>query len=160
MSSSSDGSSGIISFCIISLGISIPILVMITSYFICSPKYRCCKNTRTRLWCCNLKGNDAVDSDRDSILLDELERRSDDENSHRDIYRISSTLGFNTIQELQTWYNNFEGNRSAAETGSSNIRRNNRMNNTTGRITPPPSYASLYSCNDDVPSYDDLPKLV
>ena len=162
MSSSSDGfsGSGLASFCVISLGISIPILIMLTSYFICSPKYRCCKNTRTRAWCCNLRGNDAVDSDTDSILLDVLERRSEDENSHRDIYRISSTIGFETIQELQTWYNNFEGNRSAAEAGSSNITRNNRRNNTTGRITPPPSYASLYSYNDDVPSYDDLPKLV
>ena len=152
MSSSSDGYGGLTSFCIISLGVSIPILVMISAYFICSPKYRCCKNTTTRSWCCNLTGNDTVDSDTDAIILDELE--------NQDIYRISSTIGFETIQELQTWYNNFEGNRSAAEAGSSNIRRNNRRNNTTGRITPPPSYASLYSYNDDVPSYDDLPKLV
>ena len=133
---------------------------MLTSYFICSPKYKCCRNQRTGLWCCSLNGNDTVDSDDHSILLNTLGGQSDNEDSDQNIYRISSTIGFETIQELQIWYNNFEGNRSAAEAGSSNVRRNNRRNNTTGTITPPPSYASLYSHDDDVPSYDDLPKLV
>ena len=157
MSSTSDGSyGGLSALAIINLGIWIPIIVMISAYFMCSTKYRYCKSIRTGKWCCLIKrSNDVEDFDNAIILRNEVGSRVNDNDS--DIYRISSGIGFESLEELQLWYNNFEENREQPHTGvisNSSTRRN------AGRSTPPPSYASLYSRDDDVPSYDDLPKFV
>ena len=157
MSSSSDGSyGGLSALAIINLGIWIPIIVMISAYFMCSTKYRYCKSIQTGKWCCFIKScNDDEDFVDSIILRNDVESRVNDNDS--DIYRISSGIGFESLEELQLWYNNFEENRQQARAG---VRQNDTTRSNTGRSTPPPSYASLYSRDDDVPSYDDLPKFV
>lgn len=157
MSSTSDGSyGGLSALAIINLGIWIPIIVMISAYFMCSTKYRYCKSIRTGKWCCLIRrSNDEEDFDNAIILRNDVESRVNDNDS--DIYRISSGIGFESLEELQLWYNNFEENRQQPHTG---VIQNNSTRRNAGRSTPPPSYASLYSRDDDVPSYDDLPKFV
>ena len=159
MSSTSDGATygGLSALAIINLGIWIPIIVMISAYFMCSTKYRYCKSIRTGEWCCYIKRIDIEGDSDDTIMLrNVLEGRVNSDEP--DIYRISPNIGFDSLEELQQWYNNFEENRHIQQSRSHP--NNTIRNNTTVAATPPPSYASLFSRDDDVPSYDDLPKLV
>ena len=160
MSSTSDGTyAGLSSLAIINLGIWIPIIVIISAYFMCSTKYRYCRSIRTGEWCCFIKRNDDESDSDNSIILPSIhEGRIND--VHSDIYRISSNLGFESLEELQLWYNNFEETRQVPQSAG-NSNNSTRIDiDITGRNTPPPTYASLYSDDEDVPSYDDLPKLV
>ena len=117
MSSASDGSyGGLSALAIINLGIWIPIIVMISAYFMCSTKYRYCKSIHTGKWCCFIKScNDDEDFVDSIILRNDVESRVNDNDS--DIYRISSGIGFESLEELQLWYNNFEENRQQARAG-------------------------------------------
>ena len=163
MSSSSDGYGGLSPVVIINLGIWVPILVMFSAYFLCSTKYKCFKNTNTGKWCCSIckrNPNDTVDSGLDhSIIMNIIQSRSDDQEFNREVFSISTDLGFETMEDLQLWYNNYEESRSVQASLATN--NNQSPINKYGRAAPPPSYASLFSSNDDgLPSYDDLPKLV
>ena len=153
MSSSSDSYDGLSPVTIINLGIWVPICVMVVAYFVCSTKYKCCKNTRTGLCCCNIKQGDVADRGRDhTIVMSTIEDRN--QNHHQDIYRISSGQAFETLDELQYWYDNFEENSSSPESVA------NRTCNNGWTTPPPPSYESLFPCSDNVSTCADLPKPV
>merc|ERR1712133_204803 len=144
MSSTSDGATygGLSALAIINLGIWIPIIVMISAYFMCSAKYRYCKSIRTGEWCCYIKRMDIEGDSDDTIMLrNVLERRVNSDEP--DIYRISPNIGFDSLEQIQQ---------------SRSHPKITTRNNTSVAATPPPSYASLFSRDDDVPSYDDLPK--
>ena len=154
MSSSSDGYAGLSALAIINLAIWIPIIVMVSAYYSCSTKYRGCRNTMTGECCFKCKGN-SDDSMDESVLMSIIETGSDDPDFDPNIYSISNSIGFDSVEELQIWYNNFEQRRTMQS-----ISRNGQRRFNSRIATPPPSYASLYSHNDDLPFYDDLPNLV
>ena len=87
--------------------------------------------------------------------MDVIEDRSVSQDVRQDIYRISTGEAFQTLEELQSWYNNFEHNR-LSQVGSES--HNNRYNN--GRTTPPPSYETLFPCSDNILSCTSLQKHV